>query len=446
MVLLRERLKYINMRDLIILILLFIQLISYGQSVDKIEAQIGGEILLTSDIETQYFQYLSQNIISNENLKCEVVEELLLQKLLIHHAKLDSIVVKNEDIEEEIEKRINFFINQLGSIEKVEKYFKKSKSDIEFELSKTINDQFLAQKKQQEILTNINITPYEVNKYFLSLDTSEIPLIPTQLRVSKLVVQPKIRDDQKSDIRSRLNGFRESVYNGDDFKVLAALYSDDPGSAAKGGELGFVSRGDLVPEFERAAFRLKKGEISEVVESQFGFHIIQLIERRGTQINVRHILLKPKLKSAELLSAKTTIDSVNILLKNGSDFDEIVDKYSDAENDVLINPRTNSSLYSIDDMPVNLQAILKNLNEGDYSAPNLLKLDFEQKSYVIFRIDKKINNHKANLIDDYNLLKEMALNDKKTKLMNKWITENIKETYIKFSNNTKLCDLKNKWF
>ena len=236
-----------------------------GQSIDKIEAVIGDEIVLRSDIESQYIQYLALGNLRSDSVKCEIIEDLLFQRLLINQAKLDSVVVSDEEIDAEIEKRIAYFESQLETIEKVEEYFGKIKLEIELELGKIIKDQFLAQKVQGTIASDIKVTPSEVRDFYTQIK-ADAPMIPTKVEIPNI---------QKNKLRDKLNGFRERVYNGEDFKMLATLYSDDPGSASKGGELGFVNRGDLVPEFERAAFRLKKDEISEVIETQFGFHIIK---------------------------------------------------------------------------------------------------------------------------------------------------------------------------
>ena len=281
-----------------------------AQSIDKVEAIIGDEIVLTSDIESQYLQYLSQENIQSEEVKCEIIEDILFQKLLINQAKMDSVVVTDEDIATEIDKRLNYFESQLGSIEKVEAYFGKLKAEIELELGKVIKNQFLAQKVQSSISSDVKVTPAEVKEFFNKQNKSDIPQVPSKVEITQIIIKPEISNEQKDKLRAKLNDFRARVYKGEDFKMLATLYSDDPGSASKGGELGFVNRGDLVPEFERAAFRLKEGEISEVVESQFGFHIIQLIQRRGEQINVRHILLKTKVSSTALNNAKLKIEEI----------------------------------------------------------------------------------------------------------------------------------------
>jgi len=421
-----------------------------AQSVDKIEAVLGDEIILTSEIESQYLQYLSQGNTKSSEIRCQIIEDLLFQKLLINQAKLDSLVVSDEEVEIEINKRLTYFEGQLGSIEKVEDYFGKSKAEIELELSKVIKDQFLAQRMQTQLTSSIKVTPIEVKDAYDLLSDTEIPTMPTQVEVAQIVIKPNITNKQKDKIRAKLNSFRERVYNGEDFKMLATLYSDDPGSASKGGELGFVNRGDLVPEFERAAFRLKKGEISEVIESQFGYHIVQLIERRGEQINARHILIKTKVNATELRAAKLKMDSIANQTSAGAlTFDEAVSKYSDDENKnnggLLLNPNTMSTLHILDDMAPALRLVVESLAEGEVSAPSVIQTQDENKAYRILRLNKRVETHKANLVDDFSKIKEYSINTKKQEILEKWMNKTITKTYIRLSDALSECELANKW-
>ena len=421
-----------------------------AQSVDKIEAVIGDEIILTSEIESQYLQYLSQGNIQSNEIKCQIIEDLLFQKLMINQARIDSLVVSDEEIEAEIDKRLSYFESQLGSAKKVEDYFGKSIDKIELELTKVIEDQFLAQRMQAQLTSAIKVTPAEVKDTYNSLSVNEIPTMPTQVEVAQIVIKPEITTEQKDKIRAKLNSFRDRVYNGEDFKMLATLYSDDPGSATRGGELGFVNRGDLVPEFERAAFRLKEGEISEVVESQFGYHIVQLIERRGEQINVRHILIKAKVNATALHAAKQKMDDISQEINEGTiTFDEAVSKYSDDENKanggLLLNPNTMSTLHTLDDMAPALRIVVDNLIEGAVSSPAVIQMQDENKAYRILRLNKRKEEHKANLVDDFAKIKEYSINTKKQEALEEWVNKTIAKTFIKLSDSIEECDLANKW-
>ena len=421
-----------------------------AQSVDKIEAVIGDEIILTSEIESQYLQYLSQGNIQSNEIKCQIIEDLLFQKLMINQARIDSLVVSDEEIEAEIDKRLSYFESQLGSAKKVEDYFGKSIDKIELELTKVIEDQFLAQRMQAQLTSALKVTPAEVKEVYSLLADAEIPTMPTQVEVAQIVIKSEITTEQKDKIRSKLNSFRDRVYNGEDFKMLATLYSDDPGSATNGGELGFVNRGDLVPEFERAAFRLKEGEISEVVESQFGYHIVQLIERRGEQINVRHILIKAKVNATALYAAKQKMDNIAKEINDGIiTFDDAVTKYSDDENKanggLLLNPNTMSTLHTLDDMAPALRLIVDQLSEGDISSPAVIQMQDEKKAYRILRLNKRKEEHKANLVDDFAKIKEYSINSKQQEVLEKWVNKTIARTYIRLSDSLEECNLANKW-
>ena len=436
----------------IFIIMFFIQDFLFSQSIDKIEAIIGSEMLLTSDIENQYNQFLSQGMIDTENVRCDIVNDLLFQNLLVHHAKIDSTInVSNDDVDQEVNKRITYFEGELGSLKKVEDYFKRSIESIKEELSYVVKEQFFSQKMQTSIINDVKITPNEVRDYLFNLNDDDIPLIPTQLELSQLVILPEISEEEKKIIKDKLNNFRKRVYDGEDFKVLAALYSDDVGSANNGGELGFMSRGELVPEFERAAFKLNNNEISEVVESTFGFHIIQMIERRGEQISVRHILIKPKFSSLSLRNAKEKISAIKLDIdSNIIPFEDAVIKYSEdnSKNNggLIINSSTGSSQFTLDQLDPSIRYLVENMNIGDMTPPSLTKSnDGTQAAYRIVKLNNKIDEHKANIADDFDKLKEYALVNKKQSIIDKWILNNIPNTYIKVSEDLSICSCYKKW-
>ena len=433
-------------------IILLISFTSYSQSIDKIQAIIGSEILLTSDIENQYNQILSQGVIETENIRCDILDELLLQNFLVHHAKIDSTIEINQDeIDSEINNRISYFEKQLGSLAKVESFFNRSIESMEEELLYIVKDQFYTQKKQSKIISDVKITPNEVKEFYNQLESEDIPLVPTKLELSQLVISPVLSEEKQQSIKDKLNNFRKRIYNGEDFKVLATLYSDDIVSANNGGELGFMKRGELVPEFERAAFKLKKDEISEVVESKFGFHIIQMIERRGEQINVRHILIKPKYSSLSLKNARDKINSIKADLDSLKiSFDEALQRFSDDESKnnggIILNPKTGTSFFTIDEIDPSIRYTVEKMKIGDISDPSLSKSqDGTQAAYRLIKLNNKIDEHKANVVDDFDLLKEYALANKKQKVLEKWVTDNINDTYINLSKDLSVCSCYNKW-
>lgn len=440
------------MKIILLNILLFISILSHAQSIDKIQAIIGSEILLISDIENQYNQILSQGVIETEDMRCQIVDELLLQNFLIHHAKIDSTIeIVSDDIDAEINNRISYFENQLGSLEKVESYFNRTIESMEDELRIIVKDQFYTQKKQSKIISDVKITPNEVKDFYRTLNSEEIPIVPTKLQMSQIVIEPELSEDKKNSIKEKLNGFRKRIYNGEDFKVLATLYSDDVVSANNGGELGFMQRGDLVPEFERAAFKLKKDEISEVVESKFGYHIIQMIERRGEQINVRHILIKPKFSSLSLQNARENINSIKSDLDSSLiSFKDALQKYSDDESKnnggLIINPKNGTTFFTFEELDPSIRYIVERMNIGDISDPSLSKSqDGTQATYRLVKLNNKIEEHKANIVDDFDLLKEYALSNKKQSVLEKWVSDNLANTYINISNDLSECACYKKW-
>jgi peptidyl-prolyl cis-trans isomerase SurA len=438
-------------RIIISAILSFFSFTSYTQIVDEIIAVVGNEVVLSSDIETQYLQYLSQGYTDSEEVRCQIIEDVLYQKLLVHQAKLDSTDVSEDDVNQELDSRLNSFISQLGSEEALEEYFKKSTSELKIEFYEIIYNQLLTQRMQSSITSSVSITPEEVKLFFQEMKkSSDIPVMPTTLEISQIIKIPEITLDEKSRIRKKLISFRDRIKNGEDFTVLATLYSDDTESAKNGGELGFVGRGALVPEFESAAFSLKGDQISEVIETQFGYHIIQLIERRGETVNVRHILLKPKVSSASLLEAKTQLEKVENLMKSEEiTFEEAARFHSDdvSKNNggLLINPQTGSSLFTVEELPLNIRYSADRMNEGDVSSISQFVMDDGKKAYRIIKITRKLKEHSANLIDDFSLINDAALNEKKQQKISKWVDKNITTTYIRFDYDYNNCDVLKKW-
>ena len=436
-------------RFFLILIITTCSMIINAQEIDKIIAIIGDEIVLRSEVENQYLQYISQGVTSNEELRCEILEDLMTQKLLIFSCKQDSISVTKEEIEQEVETRVNYYVDQIGSIEKVEQYFEKDIYQIKKVLSELVEDQFLIQRMQSSITKDVKITPFDVNEYYEKIDKSELPFIEDRYKLSQIIVKPKMSEDQINKLTDRLNAFRKRVLNGEDFKVLAALYSDDPGSANNGGEIGFVSRGTFVPEFEKVAFRLKKGEVSEIVKTNFGYHIIQLIERRGDQVNVRHILLKPKYSSTSLQNARLKIDSIYNKIKNNEiSFSQAIKSYSDDDtknnNGLLINPSNGSSTYTIAELGSSIKYLIEGLNEDDFTKP--VKVESNEGSiYRILNVVEKISSHTANLDLDYDFFQTQALNFKKQEKLDEWIEKRIKNTYVELKEIDKNCKSSYKW-
>ncbi len=429
----------------------FITLSASSQIIDKIVAVVGDEVVLVSDIETQYLQYLASGNTEADAVRCQIIEDVLYQKLLAHQAKVDSTDVAEDEVNKELERRLGSFVSQLGSEQALEEYYGKSILDIKTEFYDIIYNQLLSQRMQSAITANVKITPAEVNLFYSEIEKSDqLPTMPTTIQISQIVKIPEISPEEKSRIRKKLISFRDRIKGGEDFKVLATLYSDDTESAKNGGELGFVNRGDLVPEFESAAFALTGDEISEVIETKFGYHIIQLIERRGETVNVRHILMKPKVSSASLLESKNQLKKVEDLMNtNELTFEDAAKNHSDdiSKNNggLLINPQSGASLFTVDQLPLDIRYVAERMKQGEVSSISQFIMQDGKKAYRIIKITKKTKEHIANLVDDFTQINDAALNSKKQLEINDWVNGKIKITYIRLESELGDCDVLKKW-
>jgi len=436
-------------RIILLYCLCLISLEVTSQTIDKVVAVVGDEIVLYSDIESQIIQYAGQGNYSSD-MRCVVIEDLLKQSILIHYAKLDSIEVSKDEIDSEVEKRYKYFEDQLGSQLKVELYFDKSIVEIKSELFNVIENQMFVQKMQSKIVSDIKLTPAEVQKIFDQLNSDDIPIIPQQIEISQIVITPEITEEQTQSIKDKLNSYRERVYEGEDFKTLAILYSDDITTAKNGGELGYVNRGDLVPEFERAAFKLKKGEVSEIVVTKFGMHIIQLIDRKGEQINVRHILIKPKPNSYSKQQANEKINEIfNKINLNEITFEEAVQQFSDhpSKNNkgLITNPTNMSTLLVLNDLPPFLKSKLSTVKKDEILNVGYIDVMENDFAYRIFKINNKVEEHRATFENDFTTINNIATTFKREQIIENWIKNYIKKTFIKIDDDIINCNFKNYW-
>jgi len=437
----------------IILVFLSLTLInSYAQKkdVDKIIAVVGKNIILQSDIENQYYQLKNQPGTENiPDLRCYLFEEMLIQKLFLHKAELDSIEVTSQEIDDNIDRRIRYFVNQVGSEEKLEEYYHKSIEEIKEDFKDVIKEQMLSERAQSNLTKDIKVTPTEVRKFFNSLPKDSIPQVEAKYRVEQIVLKPKISNAEDSIAKAKITEFKKRIENGGNFAALAVMYSEDPGSATKGGELGYVSRQDLVPEFAAVAFNLKnKNEVSRVVKTQFGYHIIQLIDKKGEKINVRHILITPKTSIEQIIKTKQRIDSISDLIKKDSiSFEDAVAKFSEDKdtkqnNGLMINVVTNNANFEITHFNPKTAYIVNNLNVNDISESFETTDNENHKVYKIIKLISKTEKHKANLKQDFNVIKDLCLQHKKQEKTNKWLKQIKTTTYIKIDDSYKNCDFK----
>ncbi|RLD35829.1 MAG: peptidylprolyl isomerase [Bacteroidetes bacterium] len=421
--------------------------------IDQIVAVIGQNIILESDIENQYYQYRMQSGIigGGSSVRCQMLESLLFQKLLLNQAEIDSIVISDTEIQQTMDQRLRYFIAQLGSRERFEEYYGKSIEEFKEEFSSDIENQLKVEKTQGSIVENVTVTPAEVRSFFKDIPTDSIPLVNSMVEIGELIRMPPVTLEQKLMIKDRLRGLRERVMAGETFSTLAILYSEDPGSAKKGGELGFYGRGELYKEFEAIAFKLGDDEVSEIVETQAGFHIIQLIERKGEYVNVRHILLKTKVSPLDLAMAKAYLDTVAGLINTDSlTFDEAVLQYSDGENKnnggLLINPMTGTTGFEVSDLDPQVSFVIDKLKVGEISKPAMMETEDGKQAYRLLYLKKRTLPHRANMREDYDKIQSWALEQKKAEAFQEWIAKKAAKTYIRINDKFRQCDFEFGWF
>ena len=434
------------------LLLMFVGFSSYGQNkVDGIEAIVGDKIILFSDIENQLLQFLAQNPAADKDqLRCQIIDEMMFQKLLSNQAEVDSIEVTNEEVEEVVNQRVDFFMSKLGgSVRGVERYFDKPIEDLKDDLYNLMKDQMLAQRMESKITSSIKTTPFDVRKFFNEIPKDSLPTLPAEIELSQIVIYPKISSIEKARLTNKLLEYKKRVQNGEDFSFLASLYSQDEGSVNDGGDLGYVGKGKLVPEFEAAAFRLQKGQISDPVKTKYGFHLIQMIDRKGEQFRIRHLLLKPSYRLEDFTKVKSQLDSISMLIRSDSlSFAEAALKFSqdDSKNNggIILNPQTGGSSFLIEELDSELSLSVNGLSEGEISIPfNFTNFDQRVGCRIIF-VNSLSEPHIANLSDDYDRLQNFTLQQMKSDALANWRNETIANTFIKL--NTSLsCDLLTNW-
>lgn len=431
-------------------VLVLISYVSISQEViDQVIAIVGNEVILKSDIENQYIQIMSQGYNPDaSDLKCDILEELMFQKLLYLQSVKDSVVVTDKEVETELDRRLGVFINQLGSESKLEEFYGKSINEIKSDFRGIIKEQLLTQRVQSSLTANVKVTPSEVKTFFESIPKDSIPFVEAYYELSEIVISPVIGKAEKDATIEKLNGIRERILNGESFATLAILYSEDPGSSSKGGELGFVSRTDLVPEFASVAFNLTSTEdVSRVVETEYGFHIIQLIEKKGNMMNFRHILLTPSVSIDQIQAAETKAEEVyNLIATDSLTFDMAVKTYSDGDskynNGKVMNPYYGNTKLSDDFVDPYTRKAVAGLKPGEYSKPFLAANSKGIKVMKIVRLDVRVDSHVANLKDDYQEIQQYALQKENQKVIEKWINNKLESTYIKIDGSYSNCDFK----
>jgi len=438
-----------KLKTLLLIITLFSAVIAKSQdtiTLDKVVATIGSKIVLDSDIQIQYLQMKARGA-ATTNSKCEIYEDQLFQKLLLNQSELDSIEITEAEIQTELDSRLALFIEQMGSVEALEDYFNKTLFEIEEQFYDIIEEQLLTQRMQYNITENLKVTPADVRNFYNNTDNDSLPIIDTKYEIQLIRIYPLISEEEEQIAYDKIEGFKTKIEAGEKkFETLALLYSEDVLSAKSGGELGFMGRGELDAEFAKAAFSLEQDEISDVIKSAFGYHIIQLIERKGEKVNCRHILVSSKVSGTAKFDAKNKIDSIKtLILLDSLTFEEASIKFSEDENTnknngIMINPYTGTQKFDETSLSAEIKYIINKMAVGEISKPQETTDDSGVTCYDIYKLKSKKEAHIANLEEDYQDIMSLALAIKQQEVMNKWIKEKQKSVYIHISEDYKTCN------
>lgn len=442
----------INCMHIIRKILVFVLVVFSAQLmaqkvIEQVVAVVGDEPILESEVETQVMQMKSQGYVSETDLNCEILEELMFQKLLLKQAKQDSIEVSSAEVDNELDRRLSVFIRQLGSEKQLEEYYQKSIPEIKEDFREMIKEQMLTQRMQEQLTSDVSMTPAEVREYFNRIPEDSLPEIPTTYSLKQITMYPKVSEEEKERCLTKIQGMRERILDGESFSTLAVLYSDDPGSAAKGGELGFVSRTDLVPEFASTAFDMKPEDtVSRIIETEFGYHVLKLIERKGNMVNVRHILVTPRTGREEQNETRLELQEIRSkILSDSLSFEKAAELYSEDENTAnnggtMMNMETGKTSFMGSDLDPQARDVVEGLDVGELSEV-IKTRDYRGKPVLkFFKLQKKTKQHKANLKDDYQRYYDEALEKKKQKLIEEWVKRQLKSTYVRVDASYQGCE------
>jgi peptidyl-prolyl cis-trans isomerase SurA len=444
------------MHRILYILLLLILLQNPGVScqdkiVDQVVAVVGDKRVLLSDIENQFYLMISQGYKDKDKLRCRIFEDLLSQKLFINQAEIDSIEVTDVEVDMQLDRRLKFYINQLGSEEKLVAYFNKSILEIKDDMRDAIRDQILTDQIKADIIGGITATPSEVRSYYKNLPADSVPYVDAEVEISEIVIYPSTSEEAVFDVREKLLGLRQRIINGESFATLAVLYSEGP-STSKGGDIGWANKSDLDPEYAKTAFSLKKGAVSKIVKSSFGYHIIQLIDRTEDRIHTRHILMKPKIEIEAKERAINKLDSIVTLIRLDSMTFEKAAMYFSQDVDTrmnggqVVNEITGNTKFELDNFNTRDYLVIKKLDLGEISSPYESTDKHGVTIFKVVMLKSRTNPHVANLQEDYSMLKQITMFNKQTEIVDNWIKDKIETTYIRIDDKYKYCDFRvDKW-
>ncbi|WP_084372950.1 peptidylprolyl isomerase [Reichenbachiella faecimaris] len=432
-------LKYIKL----VLIGLLMGVISTGQAqsddkgvvIDRIIAKVDDYIVLKSELDRAYLEFLSRGELSQGNAKCQILESLVINKMMVAKAEIDSIYVLDIEVENNLDRRMSYFIQQIGSEERLEEIYNKTIEEFKADLFDQIKEQMIVQKMQGTIGEDVKVTPAEVKKFYNQIPADSLPYFSTEVTIGQIVKIPEVNENRKEEIKAQMLDFKKRIQNGEDFGQLAKKHSQDPGSAANGGELGFFKRGELAPEFEAAALSMKPGEISRPVESQFGIHLIQLIERRGNTYNSRHILIIPQPSVGDVDDAKNFLDSLRTaVVVDSMRFEVFAKEHSDdqvtAGNGGFFSDATGAMRVSVEELDPTLFFTIDTMAVGSITKPLEFRMADGTDAVRIIMYKEKVPPHQANLLQDYQKIRAATVANKRNQIMSKWFKEAQGEVYI----------------
>lgn len=420
--------------------------------IDEVLAVVGKNAIFKSDVDEMVRQMQMQGAPLNNSTDCYALGEKLFEKLLVHKAEVDSVEVSDQEIDDAIDRRMQYMLMRLGGSEdEFLKYYGKTVLQFKKEVRGQVADNLLGQKVQAKITQTVTISPKEVTEYFNNLSKDSLPVVPESYKMAQLVVKAKASAEEKTRTRIKLEGIRRRILNGSDFELQAQIHSKDPGSRDRGGDLGYLSRTQLVPEFSAVAFRLEPGEVSDIVETQFGFHIIQLLEKKGNLIHARHILLTPDIYSYDMELAKKRADSIAEVIRTGVNFNKLASDLSDdepskANGGIVRNPNTGGDYFEVEDMNQELYLTMQQMQEGEITPAQVFVLQDGTRAYRILYLMDKLEFHTADIKTDYDRIKSAALKEKQSKAVANWINGQVAGVYLKLPKTYKNCADLSVWY
>ncbi|MEL6720562.1 MAG: peptidylprolyl isomerase, partial [Bacteroidota bacterium] len=421
--------------------------------IDKVVAIVGSEYVQLSEVEEQFSLVSQQRGGIPPEARCQILEQQLSQNLLLNQARLDSVLVADEEVEVQLNARIDRILGYMqGDVKQFEEYYGQTVNEVKDEFRQDLKNQLLTERMRGTIISNVNVTPSEVKDFFDQIPTDSLPYFNSEVEVGEIVMVPEVNEEQRNISIKKLEDIRQQIVDGADFAELAQKFSDDPGSGRLGGDLGWTSRGKFVPEFEAAAYALEENEFSEIVESQFGFHLIQLLERRGNRIHTRHILIRPTITDADLELTRSKLDTVRQLIQSDSiSFSIAVKRYSSEDvqsfnNDGrMVNSITGNTFFEVGDLDPDIYFTIDTMGLNDISAPFEFQSPSGETSFRIVQLQSRTAPHVASLRQDYSKIRQAAIDSKKNDFISKWLEEKVDATYIHIDSMYKTCPNLDVW-